>query len=184
MERNNGQTLLAKPYMSNINWTSGIDQKTGRPLDYDATKEIQLYSGQAAPTLADPTKRMCPGPSGGNNFWPATYSVKTRLIYIPTATPCVVVTQDPGLSNKASDWKGGTYKQVERFESELTVADPFTGEVKKTVHIPYPNYSGALRPPAAWCSPVTPTAPSRPTTTPRSTSSGRSTSGQASTPRR
>jgi alcohol dehydrogenase (cytochrome c) len=56
----------------------------------------------------------------------------------------VVVTQDPGLSNKASDWKGGTYKQVERFESELTVADPFTGEVKKTVHVPYPNYSGTL----------------------------------------
>ncbi len=144
MERNNGQTLLAKPYMSNINWTRGIDQKTGKPVDYDAGKDIQLYSGEAAPTLADPTKRMCPGPSGGNNFWPSTYSVKTRLIYIPTATPCVVLTQNPALSNKASDWKGGTYKQVERFESELTVADPFTGEVKKTVHVPYPNYSGTL----------------------------------------
>jgi alcohol dehydrogenase (cytochrome c) len=144
MERNNGQTLLAKPYVSNINWTRGIDQKTGKPVDYDAGKDIQLYSGEAAPTLSDPTKRMCPGPSGGNNFWPSTYSAKTHLIYIPTATPCVVVTQDPGLSNKASDWKGGTYKQVERFESELTVADPLTGEVKKTVHVPYPNYSGTL----------------------------------------
>ena len=87
---------------------------------------------------------MCPGPSGGNNFWPATYSVKTRLIYIPTATPCVVLTQDPALSNKAGDWKGGTYQQTERFESNLTVADPFTGEIKKTVHVPYPNYSGTL----------------------------------------
>ena len=109
-----------------------------------ATKDIQLYSGQAAPDARRPDQEHVPGPSGGNNFWPATYSVKTRLIYIPTATPCVVVTQDPGLSNKASDWKGGTYKQVERYESDLTVADPFTGEVKKTVHIPYPNYSGAL----------------------------------------
>jgi alcohol dehydrogenase (cytochrome c) len=144
MERNNGQTLLARPYINNINWTKGIDQKTGRPVDYDAGKDIQLYSGTAAPTLDSPTKKMCPGPSGGNNFWPSTYSVKTHLIYIPTATPCVVVTQDPALSNKASDWKGGTYKQTERFESELTVADPFTGEVKKSVHIPYPNYSGTL----------------------------------------
>jgi alcohol dehydrogenase (cytochrome c) len=144
MERNNGQTLLARPYLSNINWTKGIDQKTGRPVDYDAGKDIQLYSGEATPTLDNPTKKMCPGPSGGNNFWPATYSVKTRLMYIPTATPCVVVTQDPALSNKASDWKGGTYKQTERFESELTVADPFTGEVKKTLRIPYPNYSGTL----------------------------------------
>jgi len=144
MERNNGQTLLAKPYLDNINWTKGIDQKTGKPLDYNPATDIQLYSGVAAPTLADPTRKMCPGPSGGNNFWPATYSVKTKLIYIPTATPCVVLTQDPTLSNKAGDWKGGTYKQTERFESNLTVADPFTGEIKKTVHVPYPNYSGTL----------------------------------------
>ncbi len=144
MERNNGQTLLARPYVSNINWTKGIDQKTGKPVDYDAGKDIQLYSGAAAPTLDSPTKQMCPGPSGGNNFWPSTFSVKTRLIYIPTATPCVVVTQNPALSNKASDWKGGTYKQTERFESELTAADPFTGEIKKSVRIPYPNYSGTL----------------------------------------
>jgi alcohol dehydrogenase (cytochrome c) len=144
MERNNGQTLLARPYLDNINWTSGIDQKTGKPLDYKPDADIQVYSGAAAPTLDSPTKKMCPGPSGGNNFWPATYSVKTKLIYIPTATPCVVVTQDPALSNKASDWKGGTYKQTERFESNLTVADPFTGEIKKTVHVPYPNYSGTL----------------------------------------
>ena len=144
MERNNGQTLLAKPYLDNINWTKGIDQKTGRPVDYVPGADIQLYSGNAAPTLTDPTKKMCPGPSGGNNFWPATYSVKTKLMYIPTATPCVVLTQDPTLSNKASDWKGGTYKQTERFELNLVVADPFTGEIKKTVHIPYPNYSGTL----------------------------------------
>jgi alcohol dehydrogenase (cytochrome c) len=144
MERANGQTLLARPYLDNINWTSGIDQKTGRPLDYNPGTDIQLYSGAAAPTLDSPTKKMCPGPSGGNNFWPATYSVNTRLIYIPTATPCVVVIQDPALSNKAGDWKGGTYKQTERFESNLTVADPFTGEIKKSVHVPYPNYSGTL----------------------------------------
>ena len=144
MERNNGQTLLARPYLENVNWTKGIDQKTGKPVDYVPGADIQLYSGAATPTLADPTKQMCPGPSGGNNFWPATFSVKTRLIYIPTATPCVVLTQNPALSNKASDWKGGTYKQTERFESNLTVADPFTGEIKKTVHIPYPNYSGTL----------------------------------------
>jgi alcohol dehydrogenase (cytochrome c) len=40
-ERTNGQTLLAKPYMNEINWTKGIDQKTGLPVDYDPTKDIQ-----------------------------------------------------------------------------------------------------------------------------------------------
>ena len=27
----------------------GIDQKTGKPVDYDPTKDIQLYSGTATP---------------------------------------------------------------------------------------------------------------------------------------
>ena len=144
MERNNGQTLLAKPYLENINWTKGIDPKTGKPLDYDPSKDIQTYAGVATPMPDSPTKKMCPGPSGGNNFWPATYSQKTKLIYIPTATPCVDLTRRPDLSNKAGDWKGGAYKQTERFESNLTVADPLTGEIKNNVHIPYPNYSGVL----------------------------------------
>ena len=49
MEGSNGQTVMAKPYMDNINWTKGIDQKTGKPIDYDPTKDIQLYSGAATP---------------------------------------------------------------------------------------------------------------------------------------
>jgi len=108
-----------------INWTKGIDPKTGKPIDYDPSKEIQTYAGIATPMPDNPTKRMCPGPSGGNNFWPASYSRKTSLLYIPTATPCVDLTRRPDLSNKAGDWKGGAYKQIERFESNLTVADPF-----------------------------------------------------------
>jgi len=144
MERNNGQTLLAKPYLENVNWTKGIDQKTGKPVEYVPNADVQLYAATATPTPQDPTKKMCPGPSGGNNFWPAAYSARTKLIYIPTATPCVDLTRRPELSNKAGDWKGGAYKQIERFESNLTVADPLTGEIKKSVHVPYPNYSGAL----------------------------------------
>ena len=35
-DRANGQTVLAKPYVDTVNWTKGIDQKTGLPVDYDA----------------------------------------------------------------------------------------------------------------------------------------------------
>jgi alcohol dehydrogenase (cytochrome c) len=144
MERGNGQTLLAKPYLQNVNWTAGIDQKTGKPLEYVANADLQLYNGTATPTPQDPTKKMCPNPAGGNNFWPSAYSPKTKLIYIPTLSNCALLTSDPKLSNKAGDWKGGGYKQTERYETDLTMADPFTGEIKKTVHIPFPDYSGAL----------------------------------------
>jgi alcohol dehydrogenase (cytochrome c) len=143
-ERSNGQTLLAKPYVENINWTSGIDQKTGKPVDYDPNKDIQTYNGKMNQTLAYPTKKLCPSMSGGNNYWPAAYSQKTRLLYIPSMSSCNEVTLDPKLSNKAGDWKGATFRNIERNETDMIVADPFTGDVKKKVRVPYPNNSGAL----------------------------------------
>src|SRR5438105_12188479 len=60
MERANGQTVLAKPYME-VNWTKGIDQKTGKPLDYDPGKDIQVYSTSANQNPSEPTKKVCPG---------------------------------------------------------------------------------------------------------------------------
>jgi alcohol dehydrogenase (cytochrome c) len=144
MERANGQTVVAKPYLADVNWTKGIDQKTGKPVDYDPNKDVQIYSGAATPQPGALTKKMCPGPSGGNNFWPSSYSPKTKLIYIPSLTACVDLTERPELSNKAGDWKGGSYKDLSRNETDLYVADPLTGEIKKKIHFPYPNYSGAL----------------------------------------
>jgi alcohol dehydrogenase (cytochrome c) len=35
-------------------------------------------------------------------------------------------------------------KQIERNESDIVVADPLTGEIKKRAHSIYPNVSGAL----------------------------------------
>jgi alcohol dehydrogenase (cytochrome c) len=143
-ERNNGQPVLAKPYVEKITWTKGIDQKTGKPVDYDPTRDLQVYSGVQNQTLTDRTKKLCPAMSGGNNFWPSSYSPKTKLMYIPAMTSCNEVTLDPALSSKAGDWKGATFRHIERNESDLIAADPLTGEVKKRIHIPYPNNSGAL----------------------------------------
>ena len=131
-ERSNGQTLLAKPYVENINWTKGIDQKTGKPVDYDPNQAtFRSIPASMNQTLADPTKKLCPSMQGGNNYWPAAYSPKTKLLYIPSISSCNEVTLDTTLSNKAGDWKGATFRDIERNETDLIVADPFTGDVKK-----------------------------------------------------
>jgi alcohol dehydrogenase (cytochrome c) len=143
-ERANGQPVVAKPYLDHVQWTKGIDQKTGKPVDYDPSRDLQVYSGVQNQTLAERTKRLCPSMGGGNNFWPSSYSQRTKLIYIPALTSCNEVTLDPNLSNKAGDWKGATFRHIERNESDLIAADPLTGEVKKRIHIPYPDNSGAL----------------------------------------
>jgi alcohol dehydrogenase (cytochrome c) len=149
MERNNGQIVAAKPYMDNINWTKGIDQKTGKPIDYDPNKDVQLYAGAATPTQAEPVKRLCPNRTGGNNYWPSSFSPKTKLLYIPAMTACEDVTNSRQLAERGKDqgWfvrSGGGYRAPERYESNLTAVDPFTGDVKKTITLRYPNYSGTL----------------------------------------
>jgi alcohol dehydrogenase (cytochrome c) len=143
-DRFNGQTVLAKPYMDNVNWTKGIDQKTGKPLEYDPTKDIQLYAGVGNLTPGAPLKKVCPSIAGGNNYWPSSYSPKTKLLYIPAMTACMEVAVDREKHNKLKGWNGGSYTTDERIESNLTAVDPTTGEIKKNVHLRYPNYSGTL----------------------------------------
>jgi alcohol dehydrogenase (cytochrome c) len=143
-ERNNGQPVLAKPYVEHINWTAGIDQKTGKPVDYDPHKDVQTYSGKQNQTVADPTKKLCPSMQGGSNYWPTAYSRKTGMLYIPSMSSCNEVTLDTSLSNKKGDWKGAKFRNIERSGTDLIAADPLTGEIKKKVHEPYPDYSGAL----------------------------------------
>jgi alcohol dehydrogenase (cytochrome c) len=143
MDRFNGQTVLAKPYVE-VNWTKGIDQKTGKPLDYDPNKDIQTYAGVGNLTPGAPLKKVCPSQAGGNNYWPSSYSPKTKLLYIPALTNCVTVTIDREKHTKERGWNGGLSQTADRWESNLTAADPLTGEIKKTVHLRYPNYSGTL----------------------------------------
>src|ERR1700730_7146777 len=144
MDRHNGQMVGAKPYMDNVNWTKGIDQKTGKPLDYDPTKDIQTYAGVGNLTPGAALKKVCPSIAGGNNYWPSSYSRNTKLIYIPAMTACVAVSIDREKHNAQRGWNGGLFTTDERFESNLTAMDPVTGEMKKNAHLRYPNYSGTL----------------------------------------
>ena len=60
MERANGRPCCAKPYIENVNWTKGIDQKTGKPLDYDPNKDIQTYAGRRRPDAGQPDQEGLP----------------------------------------------------------------------------------------------------------------------------
>ena len=146
LERSNGQTLLAKPYVDTVTWTKGIDQKTGLPVDYDPTKDIQVYSGQQAMTLTDRTKKLCPSWLGGNNYWSASYSRRTKAALHSIG---VVVQRSDARSGHAPEAPPGRSRAASRGISSATnptsiVVDPFTGEVKKKMRKPYPNRSAAL----------------------------------------
>ena len=144
MDRFNGQIIGAKPYMDNVNWTKGIDQKTGKPVDYDPAKDIQTYAGVGNLTPGAPLQKVCPSIGGGNNYWPSSYSPQTKLLYIPAMTGCNNIAIDREKHNAQRGWNGGNFATDERFESNLTSVDPITFEIKKNLHLPYPNWSGTL----------------------------------------
>jgi alcohol dehydrogenase (cytochrome c) len=124
MDRSSGAVVTVKPYMDNVNWTKGIDPKTGKPVDYDPNKEIQTYAGMANLAPGQPIKKVCPSQAGGNNYFPSSYSQRTKLIYIPALTACVDIAIDREKHDKAKGWNGGLATTSDRWESNLTAVDP------------------------------------------------------------
>jgi alcohol dehydrogenase (cytochrome c) len=81
LDRTNGAFLSATPFLDNINWARGIDPQ-GRPL----------LTG-AVPT-AEGTK-ICPGYSGGTNWYAPSYNPATKQFYFLSYTGCDVYYTKP-----------------------------------------------------------------------------------------
>jgi quinohemoprotein ethanol dehydrogenase len=71
LDRATGVLISAQPF-SYINWTTGVDMKSGRPRE----TAIARYSGGQPPPIV-------PGPLGAHNWQPMSYSPLTGLVYIP-----------------------------------------------------------------------------------------------------
>ncbi len=86
---------------------------------------------------------VCPAVPGGSNFWPAAYSEKTKLLYIPEIEGCSWISRDQ-TRHVRGKFDGGNFGYDSRLTSGLVVVDPATGEVKQRKAMPYANTSGAL----------------------------------------
>jgi alcohol dehydrogenase (cytochrome c) len=144
LDRQNGQFLKATQYVSRVTWTKGIDPKTGKPVDYDPTKDLQTYADPVTSILTGAkTSGVCPGVPGGNNFWSAAYSQRTKLIYIPELEGCTNITRDQ-TRHVRGKFDGGDFGYDGRLSSGIAVVDAATGELKQRKPMPYANTSGAL----------------------------------------
>jgi alcohol dehydrogenase (cytochrome c) len=142
-DRNSGQFLKATPYVSKVTWTKGIDPKTGKPVDYDPSKDLQGYAGPIQQIITGAKASFCPGVPGGNNFWSAAYSRRTNLLYIPDLEGCTSAVRDQA-AHVRGKYDGGTFSYDGRMTSHLVVYDPSSGEVKSRKEMPYPNAAGVL----------------------------------------
>jgi alcohol dehydrogenase (cytochrome c) len=143
LDRLNGQFLKATQHVKELTWTKGVDAKTGKPIDYDPNRDVQVYA-EGAGTLADrATRQICPSITGGTNFWPVSYSRKTGELYIPAYEGCGKVTVDTSAHVKGK-FNGGNPGFDSPITSSITMLNPVTGQIGKRVEFPYPNSSGTL----------------------------------------
>ena len=142
-DRLNGQFLKAGQHVGKVTWTKGIDPKTGKPVDYDPARDVQIYAEPANVNDDKTTRNVCPDNAGGTNYWPAAYSPKTKFVYIPELEGCADITPDYSRHVKGK-FDGGTYVNPGRISSGIVMFDPASGEMKKRVDFAYPNFAGVL----------------------------------------
>jgi alcohol dehydrogenase (cytochrome c) len=153
LDRINGSFVAGKPYVDLVNWTPGLDPKTGLPLNYDPKGGVQIYNVASHGTRANPkSDKLCPAHIGAKNWEPTAYSPDTGLLYIPNIDGCNYVET---VEQKDFEDQAGTVKPRERFtgggprfpdrlHGSIRAVDPATGDQKAIVRFEYPNLSGAM----------------------------------------
>jgi alcohol dehydrogenase (cytochrome c) len=110
LDRANGKFIKAEKYVNDLNWTKGIDQRTGKPVEYSAAFDVQKYSEEARALRGDGMKRTCPTWHGGVAHQPIAYNPVKGIAYGVGTEGCFsqngaavgVLSKDGGVDNKAS----------------------------------------------------------------------------------
>lgn len=81
IDRASGKLLSAKQYIDGVNWATGIDMKTGAP--------IEAAGNAKRPGMKRKASNICPNLIGAKNWMPMSYDQQTGLVYIPTMNLCM-----------------------------------------------------------------------------------------------
>jgi alcohol dehydrogenase (cytochrome c) len=142
LDRTNGQYIASQQYAQKVNWTDGIDPKTGKPVEYDSHKSLQTYKiGQ--PSRREQGKLLgCPNIQGGVNYFPTSYSLRTHLSYGGGIEGCSNVTVDPSNDASGFAWLGGAYTNAEEVKGSVSAMDPATDKKVAQQSMPHSVTSG------------------------------------------
>ena len=93
LDRASGELLSAENYVP-VNWASGIDMATGRPIETGAD-------------WSDAPVTIQPGPQGGHNWQPMSFNPLTGLVYIPVNLNQHLFVPDKDFRVKTDAWNTG-----------------------------------------------------------------------------
>jgi alcohol dehydrogenase (cytochrome c) len=130
LERTTGRFLYAKPFVSQINWTRGLDAR-GRP------------SPDVVPTPEGAV--LCPGLLGAKNWNHTAYSPQTKYLYVPTIDQCGRVKVVPVKPRKGVMWFGGDAQLLgEGAHGLLQAFDVQTAAIRWQYRSKYPIFASVL----------------------------------------
>src|SRR5216110_3006987 len=110
LDRTNGKFIKGAQYVNDLNWTKGLDPESGKPLEYDPKKEVQLYNPEARALRGDGQKRTCPTWHGGVAHQPMAFNPVKNIAYAVGTEGCFsqngaavgVLSKDGGTDPKTS----------------------------------------------------------------------------------
>ena len=146
LDANSGKFLWGTPFVKKLDWTSGLDKYTGRPMDYDPNKDVQKYVPASSSGRAGNEGLSCPGNMGGKNWPPTAYDPNRKLYYIPVIESCaghVTVAQEKPWEPRALYFGGGP-KMGPQITGSVAAMDVNTGKVVAKYDMNYPNLAGML----------------------------------------
>jgi PQQ-dependent dehydrogenase (methanol/ethanol family) len=136
IDRTDGTLLVAKPF-AHVNWSTGIDMKTGRPIE-DPSKRTQQDVN---------TKDICPSAMGGKDQQPSAFSPKTKLFYTGTNNLCMDYEGVEVMYTAGAPYVGAnvrTYAGPGGHAGEFIAWDATKGEKVWSIKEKFPVWSGTL----------------------------------------
>jgi alcohol dehydrogenase (cytochrome c) len=147
LDRASGQFLRADQYQEKVNWTKGIDPKTGKPVDYDPSRGVQLYAGVGG-MRGKPGQEACPWYNGSPTFFPPTLDQKRMIAYVAGAEGCWAGTNIKTPLDETKDYVGlpPCCQEQGRVTAHgaLWAMDVRSGKVVNKVQMPDLSESGML----------------------------------------
>lgn len=155
LDRTNGEFIHASQFVDEVNWTAGIDPKTGKPLEYDPNLAVQEYIPEFRMVRGEPQgEPICPHRLGGVRWQTPAYNPDTMITYIAARDGCASFAVLPveALPEGGIDPQGpGGFHGIDRpnikdfgVRGIIAAADVTTGEIVAKANSHYDNQSGAL----------------------------------------
>ena len=137
LDRLTGRVLVAKPF-ANLNWATGIDMPTGRPI-VNPDKEAQVEKK---------VEDICPTHIGSKDWQPAAFSPRTGLVYAAIFNICMDLTDHkvayiPGTPWDGMDLQTHTGGRTGKW-GEFIAWNPLTGQRMWSIPENFMTLSGVL----------------------------------------